>query len=891
MEYNHTYANTPSAHVLRILLAMGAKYDWEIKQGDIHTAFLHAKIDTTIFITLPERCNDLAGLQREAKRNDEICHELYKALPGAPQGPHLFQNDLFGNLDKMKEFGFKRLPDEPSVFVSFGPGGIPWRGALLILMIFVDDLFLFHPKACEDMADRLWKQLQDIYDLPDRVDIDVALSMKVRRDRAARKLYVSQETAISELLKEVGMQDCNGVDTPGKYGFLFTKGDSPEPPEPASPMAVRYRKVVCSAIHIATWTRGDCATVVSRLASFLQNPGEKHWEQATHLLKYLQKTKAHPLTFDFSKEYIESLEEGPLETSDIKCYFDSSINSDVDSGRSMMGCVILFFGNVVHWRSRRYSRVTTATNESEYCAGAQALSQMQAVTNLVHHVGFTNLGVPMVMLTDNNGAHVLITNPGPRAKSRQMQLEEHKLREAETLGITVSKTIQSKDNPADAMTKILKPKDHKKFKPLFAKEPPIRWEKGKAVTEYEKSLVVLDDTVGEPGGSKSQLFCFSNSTVTCPCTTDLQMSPDCDSFGLIARAYTGNQLLSLHESTGHRNFQDIGRIYGIPIPKNLPWCRYCVENKAERHPSGHSRGTLDAPRAGYMIHADTAGPFPQQTKGGNRYFSLLVDGFSNRMDLQLINTPGEFYDHFKAFVHQCESHFGRTNVISVIHSDSATYYKDSDRMRSFTASKGIRQSFSPAYTQSLNGKAERNIRTIIEMARTCLNASGLPRQFYGEAIMYAVTVLNHIPRKGSARTPDEIWQGRSARKVVRQKFMPFGCAAWAQVLGPDREKFDRKAELQVHLNYDPDQHAYRIASLPHYRITYSGHLHFNKGIYPCREGSEHYDDQGREPIPRQRFHVSHYEQSGSEQEEEPEQKKRTREPSAQFLRNIAAGTK
>ena len=75
---------------------------------------------------------------------------------------------------------------------------------------------------------------------------------------------------------------------------------------------------------------------------------------------------------------------------------------------------------------------------------------MQAVRNLVHHVGFTNLGIPMVMLTDSNGAQILITNPGPRAKSRQMQLEEHKLREAETTGNTVTKSIRSEDNPADA---------------------------------------------------------------------------------------------------------------------------------------------------------------------------------------------------------------------------------------------------------------------------------------------------------------------------------------------------------------------------------------------------------------------------------------------------------
>ena len=153
------------------------------------------------------------------------------------------------------------------------------------------------------------------------------------------------------------------------------------------------------------------------------------------------------------------------------------------------------------------------------------------------------------------------------------------------------------------------------------------------------------------------------------------------------------------------------------------------------------------------------------------------------------------------------------NLTSILHSDSATYYKDSARLRQFCAKKGIRQTFSPPYTQALNAIAERCIRTIVEMARTSLNASGLQIVYYGEALMYAITVLNNLPqKKNKGWTPEELWQGRKHSYPIHTKLKPFGCAAWVLNLRQSRRKFDQKSELQICLNYNPDSHAYRLDS-------------------------------------------------------------------------------
>ena len=147
---------------------------------------------------------------------------------------------------------------------------------------------------------------------------------------------------------------------------------------------------------------------------------------------------------------------------------------------------------------------------------------------------------------------------------------------------------------------------------------------------------------------------------------------------------------------------------------------------------------MKAPRAGHTTDSDVAGPFSTPTKGGNRYLSTLVDRDTKKIDGKMVASQGEFFDHYTEFVKMAEAHFGKPNIFSILHSDSATYYKDSARLRQFCAKKGIRQTFSPPYTQALNAIAERCIRTIVEMARTSLNASGLQIVYYGEALMYAM---------------------------------------------------------------------------------------------------------------------------------------------------------
>ena len=52
-DFNETFAPIPCLSTLRFLFAVTAKYDWEAKSGDINTAFLLPRMDTEIYVSVP----------------------------------------------------------------------------------------------------------------------------------------------------------------------------------------------------------------------------------------------------------------------------------------------------------------------------------------------------------------------------------------------------------------------------------------------------------------------------------------------------------------------------------------------------------------------------------------------------------------------------------------------------------------------------------------------------------------------------------------------------------------------------------------------------------------------------------------------------------------------
>ncbi|XP_021719011.1 uncharacterized protein LOC110686710 [Chenopodium quinoa] len=102
---------------------------------------------------------------------------------------------------------------------------------------------------------------------------------------------------------------------------------------------------------------------------------------------------------------------------------------------------------------------------------------------------------------------------------------------------------------------------------------------------------------------------------------------------------------------------------------------------------------------------------------------------------------------------------------------------------------GMNHNFSAPRTPQHNGIVERKNRTLEEMARTMLIASGLPRNFWAEAVNTACYILNRVTiRSVINKTPYELFRGR---KPNISHLRAFGCKCFVHNNGKKNlGKFD-----------------------------------------------------------------------------------------------------
>jgi hypothetical protein len=109
----------------KLLFAITAAYNLEIKQINVKTAFLYNEIDADIYIKQPEGfCSK--------KRPDQVC-KLKKALYSLKQALYVWYNTL---TDYLKTLGFTSLTADNCIF---------YDGRETYIVVFVDDLLIIRP--------------------------------------------------------------------------------------------------------------------------------------------------------------------------------------------------------------------------------------------------------------------------------------------------------------------------------------------------------------------------------------------------------------------------------------------------------------------------------------------------------------------------------------------------------------------------------------------------------------------------------------------------------------------------------------------------------------------------------------------------------------------------
>ncbi|GJX17412.1 zinc finger, CCHC-type containing protein [Tanacetum coccineum] len=146
-----------------------------------------------------------------------------------------------------------------------------------------------------------------------------------------------------------------------------------------------------------------------------------------------------------------------------------------------------------------------------------------------------------------------------------------------------------------------------------------------------------------------------------------------------------------------------------------------------------------------------------------RIKKLQHDGFLNSTDIESLGkcvSSMSVFETFKVFQKEVENQL--ENTIKSICSDRGGEYISQEFLDHLKEHEIISHR-TPPYTPQHNEVSERRNRTLLDMVRSMMSQTTLPKSFWDYALESAARILNMVPTKKVDKTPYEIWHGQAPK--------------------------------------------------------------------------------------------------------------------------------
>lgn len=312
-----------------------------------------------------------------------------------------------------------------------------------------------------------------------------------------------------------------------------------------------------------------------------------------------------------------------------------------------------------------------------------------------------------------------------------------------------------------------------------------------------------DETVVE--GDMKGAFWVMNIAVVDENEKLLSVSEDAEPVALAVES-----LQLWHERLAHQNFRQVRSVLNsknVRYKNDQSFCDACANGKMHRLPFPVTNTRTTTP--GEIIHSDVCGPMETLSIGGSKYFVLFKDDFSHFRTVYFLRCKREVREKLAEYIKSVETDTGHR--VKVIRTDRGKEDVNKD-VRDILKSFGIRHQLTTGYAPEQNGSAEREMRTIVEGARTLLCSKSLPKTLWAEAVNTVVYVLN---RTGTSsvknKSPYQLWFNKEPDV---SHLRVFGTEVYVHVPKVKRKKWDAKSRSGIFVGYDENVKGYKVWHKP-----------------------------------------------------------------------------
>ncbi|KAL2623061.1 hypothetical protein R1flu_003266 [Riccia fluitans] len=204
-------------------------------------------------------------------------------------------------------------------------------------------------------------------------------------------------------------------------------------------------------------------------------------------------------------------------------------------------------------------------------------------------------------------------------------------------------------------------------------------------------------------------------------------------------------------------------------------------------------------------HSDMWVKSPVPSHFGKEYYVFFIDDYSRYVWIYFLQQKFEVFATFVKWKAQVETQTGKK--VKYLRSDNGKEYI-SGEFEMYCEREGITHHLIIFYTPEQNSVVERLNQTLLEQARIMLSHSGLPQEFWAEAVDTATYLVNLSPCSAlQLKTPFELWH---KRMLDYSRLRPFGYDAYTHTPRESRTKLDPKAKKCYFLGYQRGVKGYRL---------------------------------------------------------------------------------
>ena len=420
IDYTETFSPVGHRQSLRQMLSIVAEQDLELQGLDISTAFLHGDLEEELYLRLP--AGSMGALDGKVVR-------LRKSLYGLKQAGRCWNQKLDSWL---KVEGWVPNDNDACLYTSLR------KGHRLLFYVHVDDCAIAGSsvQVIQDFID----VLNATFPCKRQGDVQYFLGMEITRNRADKKLWITQHQYTLHKLEEFGLLECKANDVPivPSAANKLQKGSNEEH---QAAVNLPYRELTGSLQYLATMSRPDIAWAVSRMGSFNSCWTIGQFKLAKGILRYIAGTRDWGLCLGGTC--------GPLEG-----FVDADFNGCRDTYRSTTGWVVMYRGGTIAWKSKKQSVVAHSTAEAEYMALDDVARDLVWERRGLQLLGDVITG-PTSINVDNQAALSLARNRTSHDSTKHIAYRYHYIRDLIDDKIMQPKYIDTNHNTSDILTKAL----------------------------------------------------------------------------------------------------------------------------------------------------------------------------------------------------------------------------------------------------------------------------------------------------------------------------------------------------------------------------------------------------------------------------------------------------